>query len=70
MLPLKDLRGRGVGEKVTGWDGKILEELEGLPGGRASFGCAFLPTGLRRRKDCADYTKDYIILVQLVKDDL
>jgi len=31
-MPLKDLRGRGVGKKVTGWDGKILRELEGLPG--------------------------------------
>ena len=35
MLQLKDLRGRSVGEKVTVWDGKILEELEGLPGERA-----------------------------------
>lgn len=34
MLPIKDLRPRGVGEKVMVWDGKILEELEGLPGGR------------------------------------
>ena len=43
MLLLKDLRGRGVGEKVTGWDGENLragsagrrrglEELEGLVG--------------------------------------
>ena len=37
MLQLKDLRGRTVGEKVTGWDGKILEELEGLRGGQAWF---------------------------------
>jgi hypothetical protein len=35
VLPLKDLRKRTVGEKVTVWDGKRLEELEGLPGGRA-----------------------------------
>jgi len=41
VLPLKDLpfaaqdkRGRTVGEKVTGWGGKSLEELEGQPGGR------------------------------------
>lgn len=34
MLPLKDLRGRIVGEKVTVWDGRILEEFEGLPGRR------------------------------------
>jgi len=27
----------GVGEKVTGWGGKSLGELEGLPGGRAWF---------------------------------
>ena len=38
MLQLKDLLRRSVGEKVTGWDGKILEELEGLPGGRALEG--------------------------------
>ena len=37
MLQLKGLRGRTVGEKVTGRDGKILEELEGLPGGGAWF---------------------------------
>ena len=37
MLPLKGLRGRNVGERVTGWDGKALKELEGLPGG-ASMG--------------------------------
>jgi len=36
-LPLKDLRGRSVGEKVTGWGLKILKELEGPPGGRAWF---------------------------------
>ena len=35
MLQLKDLRKLGVGEKVTVWDGDILEDLEGLPGGRA-----------------------------------
>jgi hypothetical protein len=33
VLPLKDLRGLTVGEKVTVLDGKRLEELEGLPGG-------------------------------------
>ncbi len=37
MLQLKDLWGRGVGEKVTAWDGKILKELEGLAGGREWF---------------------------------
>ena len=37
MLHLKDLRGRYVGEKVTGRDGKILEELEGPRGGGAWF---------------------------------
>ena len=35
MLQLKDLWGRTVGEKVTGRDGKILEELEGPRDGRA-----------------------------------
>ena len=34
---LKDLRKRGVGEKVNTWDGKILEELEGPRGGGAWF---------------------------------
>ncbi len=34
MLQLKDLRKRGVGERVTDWDGKILVELEGPLGGR------------------------------------
>jgi hypothetical protein len=28
VLPLKDLRGRGVGEKVTAMDGKSLREFE------------------------------------------
>jgi len=79
VLPLKDLCGRSVGEKVTGWDGKILEELEGLPGGRAWFAghppfrqgriCACQGYG-GKRKDRADYSKNYSILVQLVKDYL
>jgi hypothetical protein len=34
VLHLKDLEEQTVGEKVTGWDGKILEEFEGLLGGR------------------------------------
>jgi hypothetical protein len=37
VLQLKDLRGGSVGERVTDWDRKILEELEGLRGGRAWF---------------------------------
>jgi hypothetical protein len=37
VLHLKHLRGRGVGEKVTGCDGKILKELEGPRGGGAWF---------------------------------
>jgi len=37
MLQLKDLRGRSVGDKVTGWDGKILKKLEGPRGGGAWF---------------------------------
>ncbi len=32
MLQPKGLWGRAVGEKVMASDGKILEELEGLPG--------------------------------------
>ena len=32
MLQLKELWERSVGEKVTEWDGKILEELERLAG--------------------------------------
>ena len=34
VLQLKDLGGRGVGEKATLPDGNIGEGLEGLPGGR------------------------------------
>jgi len=79
VLPLKDLCGRSVGEKVTGWDGKILEELEGLLAGghgsqgtllsdRAGFALAKGTAG--KRKDRADYSKNYSILVQLVKDYL
>ena len=30
-MPLKDLRGRTVGEKVMVWDEGRPEELEGLP---------------------------------------
>jgi len=37
VLQLKDLRGRTAGEKATGRDGKILEELEGLRGGGTWF---------------------------------
>ncbi len=37
MLQLKDLRGRSVGDKVTGMDVKILKELEGPRGGGAWF---------------------------------
>jgi len=35
VLPLRDLLGQSIGEKVTVWDGKILEELEGIRGGCA-----------------------------------
>ena len=58
MLPLKDLRGRSVGERVTGWNGDILEELERLPGGRAWW---------RAPKSCAEYINNYYISVYLVK---
>jgi len=34
VVQLKDLWGQTVGEKVMVWDGNILEELEGLAGGR------------------------------------
>jgi hypothetical protein len=34
VLQLKELWGRTVSKKVTAWDGKVLRELEGLPGGR------------------------------------
>jgi hypothetical protein len=37
VLPLKDLCGRSVGEKVTGVDLKVLKELEGPQGGRTWF---------------------------------
>jgi len=76
VLPLKDLRGRSVGKKVTGWGLKILRDLEGLLGGRAWFAGHFpfrqgrdlRSPGCGGRKDRADYRDDYSILVQLVKD--
>jgi hypothetical protein len=37
VLHLNDLRGRSPGEKVTGWDARILKLLEGLPGGWTWF---------------------------------
>ena len=37
MLHLKGLRDTGSGKKAIGWDGEILKELRGLPGGRAWF---------------------------------
>jgi len=57
VLPLKDLRGRSVGEKATAWDGRILKKLEGPRGpsrlwvnGRAWFaGHAPLRQGLNLR---------------------
>ena len=62
MLPIKDLRGRSVGDKVTGRDGKTLEELEGLPGGRAWFS--------RHRKTVPNQRNDYSTLVTYVKNYL
>lgn len=59
MLPLKDLRGRSVGEKVTVWDGKILEELEGLPGRRALEGGT--------KEACPFNSTNYSIYVLFVK---
>ena len=54
MLQLKDLWGRSVGEKVVAWDGKILKELEGLPGGRAWFAGTLHSTrvGICYRQGC------------------
>ena len=62
MLPLRGLRGHGVGEKVTARDGKILREFEGLPGGR--------PWEAGTRDWCPSNTVIVIILVLLVKDYL
>src|SRR6267143_4341970 len=45
MLQLKDLRRRGVGEKVTAWDGKILKEVEDLSNVRMKF--TFFTCGCR-----------------------
>jgi len=59
VLQLKDLRGRGVGEKVTASDGEILEELEGLPGGRALEGGT--------KEVCPFNFTDYSIYVLFVK---
>jgi hypothetical protein len=58
-LQVKDLREWTVGEKVTFLDGEILEELEGLPDGRA-WVC-----GARRNVPSDHY---YSISVSLVKD--
>lgn len=54
MLQLKDFGGgRSVGGEGMSWDGKILKELEGLPGGRAWFAITLLFGGrhLRFRAD-------------------
>jgi hypothetical protein len=59
-LQLKELWGRAVGEKVKVWDGEILRELEGLPGGRA-FGKA--PSCGGERRSVAEYIEKYGILV-------
>jgi len=69
VLPLKDLWGRAVGEKVTGWGGEILKELGGLPGGRAWFAGTLLRQGCGGQAESgAEYNNNYCILVQLVKD--
>jgi len=81
VLPLKELGERTVGERVTGWDGKLLKGLEGLPGGRVPQmrpGCPANPTGMRRtqrkrtlragaQKSYPTKQTYYSILVQLVK---
>jgi hypothetical protein len=72
VLPLKDLRGRGVGKRVMVWVGAILREFEGPPGGRS------WEAGTPLRQACgaqageigAAAPHDYNISVQLVKDYL
>jgi hypothetical protein len=69
VLPLKDLWGPSVGEKVTIEDGKISMGLEGLPVGRAWVAGTLLRQGWGEQAESgADYTNSYCILVQLVKD--
>jgi hypothetical protein len=58
VLQLRDLRWRFVDERGTVGDKKVLEKLEGLPGGRRG----------KARKNRADCIGDYTVLVQLVKD--
>jgi hypothetical protein len=60
VLRLKDLWGRSVSEKVIGLGGKILEELEGPRGGRASVPGA--------RKNRANLQNHYSISVLFVKE--
>jgi len=54
VLPLKDLRGRSVGEKVTAWDGRILKKLEGyLAGEHGSRGTLLSDrAGICDRQSC------------------
>jgi hypothetical protein len=79
-LHLKELRGSTVGEKVTLWDGKVLEELpfvaqgkQGLSGPSKLWvnGRAWEtrhPPAAGKRRSSAEYIDNYGILVQLVKD--
>ena len=57
MLPLKDLWG---GEKVTGWSGTILEDLEGLLGGRPLEAGTLLSgrAGIYDRQACGGQAED------------
>ena len=57
------------GEKVTIGDAKISMGLEGLPVGRAWVVGTLLRQGWGEQAESgADYTNNYCILVQLVKD--
>jgi hypothetical protein len=60
VLQLKDLRRQAVGEKVTVSDGKSLEELEGLPGGKTWVAGTPLGQGCGLQAESgANYNKDY-----------
>jgi hypothetical protein len=73
VWPLKGLQGRGVGEKVTGWDGEVLEGLEGLPGGMVREAPPFRqgrnlrPPKRRRAESGANSINNYYTSVQLVR---
>ena len=70
MLHLKDLRGQSVGEKVTGWDGKILKELEGPRSGGAWFAGhgGIVSTRRNHYSILVPYVNDYLQVAWILTD--